>query len=374
VTERDLYEILGVDRRAAPDDLKRAFRKQALRYHPDRNPDDPAAETSFKEVNRAYEVLSDPLKRLQYDHLGPAFSRTSAGPWRPPEDVDVRELFDRLMKEAFGTNPFRRRKKDRKRRGEDLRFTVSVELEDVATGTEREVSYLRQVSCEACHGSGTQQPTEKTICPDCGGSGENRQRGLLGLVRNAGRGKCRSCHGSGFVESTPCPECAGEGRVPEDASLRVKIPAGVETGQRLKVKEMGNAGVRDARAGELFVVVDVAEHPYFQRRGRDVYGRFPVSFAELALGREVEVPTLQGPTRIRIGPGTQPDDVLAIRGHGLAGPRGGRAGDHHVTLVLEVPTELDDVQRAGLEQLADDLVADPTELRHQVLDLLGKMG
>lgn len=373
MTERDLYEILGVHRRAAPDDLKRAFRKQALRYHPDRNPDDPAAEARFKEVNRAYEVLSDPLKRLQYDHLGPAFGRTSAGPWRTPEDVDIRELFDRLMKEAFGANPFRRRK-DRRRRGKDLRFTVSVELEDVAEGTEREISYTRQVPCEACHGSGTQRPTEKMICPDCGGSGENRRRGLLGLARHTGLGKCRSCRGSGFVESTPCPECAGEGRVREDASVRVKIPAGVETGQRLKVREMGDAGVRGARAGELFVVVDVEEHPYFQRRGRDVYGRFPVSFAELALGREVDVPTLQGKARIRIRPGTQPDDVLAIREHGLPGPRGGRAGDHQVTLVLEVPTDLDDEQRSALERIADDVLADPTELQGQVLDLLGKMG
>ncbi len=373
MTDRDLYEILGVDRRASPDELKRAFRKQALRYHPDRNQDDPRAEARFKQVNHAYEVLSDPLKRLQYDHLGPAFERRTAGAWRPPDDIDVRELFDRLMKEAFGSNPFRRRK-DRKRQGEDLRYTISVPLEEVASGTEREVSYTREASCSACSGSGTQRPTEKTICPDCGGSGENRNRGLLGRVRPTGMGKCRTCSGSGFVESTPCSACGGEGRTSEEASIRVKVPAGVETGQRLKVAGMGNAGVRGAASGDLFVVVDVEEHPYFQRRGRDTHGRLPVSFPDLALGREVEVPTLQGKARIRIRPGTQPDDVLAIPGHGLPGPRGGRPGDHQVTLVLEVPTDLDDDQRAALEAMADDLVADPGELREQVLDLLEKMG
>lgn len=359
----DPYRILGVDRSANPDELKRAFRKQALRYHPDRNPHDPGAEERFKEVTWAYELLSDPLKRMQYDRLGRVYTGRRGPSWAE-EPADIAELFDRLMTEAFGSNPFKR---DR-RHGDDLRYTVSLTLAEVANGVEREIDFERHVLCEACRGAGVEARADKVLCKDCGGSGEARRRTLL---RPSGR--CRTCKGEGYVSATPCEACEGEGRVVSEARVKVKVPAGVEVGQRLKVREMGNSGRRGGKTGDLFVVVDIERHPYFHRDKSDVFCKLPASFAQLALGAEVPVPTLHGKAVIRIPPGTQPDQVLTLRGHGLPSPRGGRPGNQRVRVVLQVPRELDDTRRAALEQVAG--ITDPgdTPLRRQVLDLLDQM-
>jgi len=362
----DPYRILGVPRGASPEDVKRAFRRLALQYHPDRNPDDPVAEARFKEITAAYELLSDPVRRFQFDRFGNVFSRGGS----PPFDADagdIREMFDRLMTEAFGSNPFRNL--GRSRQGEDLRYNVSVTLGEVASGASREISFERQVTCERCAGAGTETRAGRIVCPDCGGSGEARKRGLLRLGS-----RCRTCRGEGYVGADECSSCGGDGRTPRASSVRVKVPAGVESGQRLKVRELGHAGRRGGPPGDLFVVVDVEDHPYFQRDERHLYCKLPVRFTDLALGTDVPVPTLEGQALIRIPPGTQPDQVLTLKGRGLPGPRGGRSGDQRVRLVLEVPRELDAAARSTLQAAAD--AADPgvTELRRQVLDLLGEMG
>ncbi len=360
----DPYRILGVDKGAGPDELKRAFRKRALRYHPDRNPNDPDAEERFKEVTWAYELLSDPLKRMQYDRLGRVYTGQRGPSWAQ-EPADIAEVFDRLMTEAFGSNPFKR---GRSRHGDDLRYTVSLTLEEVAEGTEHELHFERQVTCESCEGAGVEARAEKVLCKDCGGSGEARRRTLL---RPSGR--CRTCKGEGYVSATPCKACAGDGRVPRDAGVKVKVPAGVEVGQRLKVRGMGNDGRRGGKTGDLFVVCDVRRHEYFHRDKSDVFCKLPASFAQLALGAEVPVPTLRGKAVIRIPQGTQPDQVLTLKGHGLPLPRSGRRGDQRVRLVLEVPRELDDARREALERFAGFTDPGVTPLRRQVLDLLERM-
>ena len=363
----DPYRILGVSRDTAPDDIKRAFRKLALRYHPDRNPDDPIAETRFKEVTQAYELLSDPVRRFQFDRFGHVYSRGKT-PSFDADANDLKELFDRLMNEAFGSNPFRNLG-GRTNNGEDLRYNISVSLADVSGGTNREISYDRLTPCDRCRGVGTDARAGRVVCPDCGGTGEARKRGILRIGN-----RCRRCRGQGYVGSDDCSACGGEGRISRESRVRVKIPAGVESGQRLKVREMGHVGPRGGPPGNLFVVVDVEEHPYFQRDERHLYCRLPVRFTDLALGSEVPVPTLEGQAVIRIPPGTQPDQVLTLRGQGLPGPRGGKAGEQRVRLVLEVPRELDAASRRALHAAAD--AADPgvTELRKQVLDLLDEMG
>lgn len=365
MTATDPYRVLGIERGATPDEIKRAFRHLALRYHPDRNPNDPSAEQRFKEVTRAYELLSDPVRRFQYDRLG--FTGDRAGGRTPPWDADgadLREVFDRLMNEAFGSNPFKGRSK-----GEDLRYSISVRLEEVARGTSRELAYERFVTCTRCGGSGADGMADKVVCDACGGTGEARKRGLLQIGS-----RCRACRGEGYVAAEGCPGCGGQGRVRKRASVRVKVPSGVESGQRLKVRDMGNAGPRKSATGDLYVMVDVEEHRYFQRDGRHVYCRLPVTFTDLALGAELSVPTLHQGAVIRVPPGTQPDQVLTLKGLGLPGPRGGRPGDQRVRVVLEIPRDLDPAARETLRIAAG--AADPgmTTLRKRVLDLLDEMG
>ena len=279
----------------------------------------------------------------------------------------LREAFDRLMNEAFGANPFKDLGR-KSRNGEDLRYNIAVSLSDVAQGTEREIGYRRRVKCDSCGGSGTDGRAARVLCSECGGSGEARRKPLL---RRSTR--CPKCRGVGKVSATPCGDCGGDGLVPHESRVRVRIPAGVQSGQRLKVRDMGNQGQTGGTTGDLFVVVDVEEHPFFQRDQRHVYCRMPVSFADLALGVDLTVPTLREPATVRVPAGTQPDQVLTLKGHGLPGPRGGRAGDQRVRLVLEIPRDLAPEARETLESARSALDPGPTELRLQVLDLLDEM-
>lgn len=333
---RDFYNILGVERSATPDDIKRAYRNLARKWHPDHNRTT-EAEERFKDITEAYKTLSDPELRARYDRLGPAFY-TADG--RPPRPEEFQEAVGAMFSGIF--------KRQGKARGEDLRYTVSVTLEEVATGTEKEVVVPRRVRCGTCDGDGADPDGGRQTCKVCGGSGKATGPRLF-------RSECYHCDGNGFTVVRPCRSCEGAGTNHLDDPLKVKVPAGVATGQKLKVGGKGNAPRGKGSPGDLYVIVNVADHDLFRRRGDDVLVDVPLTVAELALGAEVAVPTLEGATTIRVPAGSGPGKILRLAGRGL--PAVGRAsrGDLHLQLLLEVPEALDAAQRDALKAWADAL-------------------
>jgi molecular chaperone DnaJ len=327
---RDFYNILGVDRRVSADEVKRAYRALARRWHPDLNPGDEAAETRFRDVTEAYRTLSDPDKRMRYDRLGPLYTEDG----RPPRPEDLNEVVGRMWNNLMG--------KRTDRRGEDLRYTVAVSLEEVATGADKRITVPRLERCGTCAGDGADPDGGKRQCEVCDGSGRASGPRLL-------RSDCYHCAGRGFLVERACSACAGDGRLAIDDPLNVKIPAGVTSGQKLKVSAKGNAARGAGEAGDLFVMVSVAEHALFRRRGDDVLLDLPLSYTELLLGGDVTIPTLEGTTTIRIPPASTPGKVLRMAGRGL--PQTGRStrGDLHLQLLLELPASLSEAQRQQLE-------------------------
>ena len=334
---RDYYNILGVERRASPDDIKRAYRGLARRWHPDHNKSD-NAEERFKDITEAYKCLSDPDKRARYDRLGPLYTEDG----RPPRTEDINEVVGNMF-----NNIFRRRGKER---GEDLRYTVSLALEEVATGVEREIIVPRRIRCRTCAGSGADPDGGKSTCTVCAGSGKATGPRLF-------RNSCYHCQGEGFTIEKPCPGCQGEGTLTIDDTLKVKIPAGVATGQKLKLTGKGNAPRGSGAEGDLLVIVNVSDHPIFRRRGDDVMVDLPLTFPEVSLGTTVIVPTLEGTTSIRIPPGSPPGKILRLANRGL--PRVGRStrGDLHLQIVVEVPENLTEDQRSALTEWAATLAS-----------------
>lgn len=334
---RDFYNILGIPRSASNDDVKKAYRNLARRWHPDKNASDDAAAARFKDINEAYRTLSDPEKRRRYDRLGPLYTEDG----RPPRPEDVNEVVSGMFGSLFG--------RGRSDRGEDLRYTLSVSLEEVARGIEKEIVVPRQVPCNTCGGDGADPAGGRETCDICKGSGKGTGR----LFRST----CYHCSGRGFVVRKACSACQGEGLRGIEDSLRVKVPPGVATGQKLKLAAKGNASRGSGEAGDLLVIVNVAEHELFRRRGDDVIIELPLTFAELALGADVPIPTLDGATTIRIPPGSTPGRILRLGGRGL--PRTGTAsrGDLHVELALDVPQGLDPSQAEALRTWAHSLPA-----------------
>ncbi len=338
----DHYETLGIERGAPPEEIKRSYRKLARELHPDANPDDPASEERFKEVTRAYEVLSDPTKRDRYDTFGD--DRMGASGFS-----DFHGISD-LFASFFGGATSGRR---RSSRGADILAEVEISLEEAATGVDREVTIRTLAECEACSGSGAAPGTFPSPCSDCGGSGELRQvrRTMLGDMITAAT--CARCGGRGQEITSPCKVCQGEGRIRVESSITVSIPPGIDDGTRLRVTGRGQAGMRGAGAGDLYVEIGVAEHPVWRRAGDDLGCEVLVPFTVAALGGTAEVPTLDGPEEIEIKPGTQSGEVVNLRGKGMPNIRGGRRGDLVGLLRVEVPTDLDDAQRDLIKALAD---------------------
>lgn len=332
---RDFYNILGVDRKASADDIKRAYRNLARQWHPDHNGSS-EAESRFKDITEAYKTLSDPEKRARYNRLGPLY--TSDG--RPPRPEEFQEAVG-----AMFSGLFRRRGNAR---GEDLRYTVSLSLEEVATGIDKEIVVPRQMTCGTCTGEGADPDGGRQQCKVCGGSGRATGPRLF-------RSDCYHCEGRGYTITKACPTCSGEGRNHIDDGLVVKVPAGVATGQKLKLAGKGNAPRGKGANGDLYVIVNVADHALFRRRGDDILVDLPLTFAEIALGAQVSVPTLEGVTTIRVPAGSNPGKVLRLGGRGL--PKVGRKsrGDLHLQIVLEVPDTLDDSQKDILRAWSDAL-------------------
>jgi len=331
VAIRDYYNVLGVPRNATQDDIKRAYRTLAMRWHPDRNPDDGEAEQHFKDITEAYHTLGDASRRARYDRLGPLYNPDG----RPPRPDELNEVFGNMLGNLF------RRKRDQG--ADDLRYTISLSLEEVATGTDKRIVVPRQVRCRTCGGSGADPNGGQEQCEVCKGSGRATGPRLW-------RTSCYHCDGRGYTITKPCSACEAEGRVTVEDGIVVKIPAGVATGQKLKLKGKGNSPQGSGRDGDLFVIVNVADHDLFRRRGDDVLVELPLTYPEAALGADVDVPTLEGTTTIRVPPGTPPGKILRLAGRGL--PRVGRAGrgDLHLQVVLEIPEALDSPQREALDQ------------------------
>lgn len=352
--KRDYYEILGLSRDASEQDVKRAYRKLARKYHPDANPDDPEAEERFKELTEAYEVLSNPESRRAYDTYGHQVPRGGAGT-RPGADHHpfggFQDIFEAFFGDRFG-DPFfdlgqRRRQPSR---GGNAEAEVEIDLKEAAFGTEREVKVQTVRICSACDGIGG---TGTRLCGACGGSGVLRsvRETLLGQVMH--QQTCSACGGSGRVVTERCEECRGSGRVSEVVSRRVRIPAGIEDGMRIRIPGWGHAGEPGASSGDLYVNVRVREHPELMRDGDDLIHRVNVTFVQAALGTEVEVPTLEGSETVRIEPGTQPGTTLVLRGEGMPRMRGGGRGDLKVVVDVMVPTRLTGEQRRLLERFEE---------------------
>jgi molecular chaperone DnaJ len=355
VTKRDYYEVLGVEREATDGQIKSAYRKQALKYHPDRNPGDKAAEEKFKEAAEAYSVLADEQKRSLYDRFGHAgVSGAGAGGagFDPTIFADFSDIFANLG-DVFGFGDIfgGRRRRGGPQRGADLRYDLEITFDESARGAETTIQIPREETCETCSGSGAAPGTSAETCRECRGSGQLQYRqGFLTVAR-----PCPNCRGTGKVIAKPCLTCRGAGRVGRERKLTVKIPAGIATGQRLRLYGEGEHGSAGGPPGDLYVVVHVQEHPFFQRDGDDLYCELPVSFPIMALGGTVKVPTLDGREELHVPAGTQPGGRFRIRGQGMPNVSGRGRGDLHVIARVEVPTRLTKEQKQLLEELRKTL-------------------
>ncbi|HXW84161.1 MAG TPA: molecular chaperone DnaJ [Candidatus Binataceae bacterium] len=349
--KRDYYEVLGVAHSAGDDEIKKAYRRLAIQFHPDRNPGDKAAEEKFKEANEAYQILSDPERRAQYDRFGhAAFSSAhpSGGPFGGFDfSQGFEEVFSDIFGDFFGTG--RGRSRSRTRRGDDLRYDLEISFEEAARGAEKIIKFQRLATCDACNGtraksggSGARQ------CPNCRGTGQVRtQQGFFSISTT-----CGQCRGEGTIIADPCPKCQGQGRLRKPESLSVKIPAGVDNGSRLKLRAEGEAGYAGGPQGDLYVVIHVKEHELFVRQDNDIVIEVPISFPQAALGGEIEVPTLDGKASIKIPAATQSGKILRLKGKGIVDLHGYGRGDQLIRVVVETPRSLTARQRELLEEFA----------------------
>ena len=340
--KRDYYEVLGVSRAAGDEEIKKAYRKLALKFHPDKNPDDRhAAEERFKELVEAYQVLCDPDRRGLYDRFGHAAFESGG----PGAGFDFNAGFEDIIGDLFGD--FFGGGRGRSRRGQDLRYDLEITFEEAAFGCEKPIVVPRLGACDTCGGSGAKPGTRPQTCPQCRGSGQLRfQQGFFSIAKT-----CGHCNGSGRVIATPCTTCGGTGASRRQHRLNVRIPPGVETGSRLRLRGEGEAGAGGA-SGDLFVVLRVQDHPFFVRDGADVVCDVPVSFAQAALGTEIDVPTLQGTTKLKIPAGTQSGQLFKLKGKGVPDLNGYGRGDEIVRLLVETPRKLSPQQRTLLEEFA----------------------
>ncbi|OGV72891.1 MAG: molecular chaperone DnaJ [Lentisphaerae bacterium RIFOXYB12_FULL_65_16] len=346
---KDYYEILGVERSSSTEDIKKAYRKLALKYHPDKNPGNKEAEETFKEVSAAYDVLSDEAKRRQYDQFGhETYTRgRRGGPNVDPFDVFSQvfggSIFDSFFGGAAG------RPASGPQPGADLRYDLQIEFEDAVYGMDKQIEIPRAETCDRCHGAGCEPGTSRRHCAHCRGSGHvSMTQGFFSV-----RTPCPRCGGAGETVESPCTQCHGEGRLRKKKTIQLHIPAGVDTGSRLRISGEGEAGRRGGPTGDLYVVIHVREHDLFVREGEDLLCEVPISFHVAAMGGTVKVPTVAGPAELQVPAGTQSGTVLRLRGKGIPSLRGHGRGDQHVRIIVEVPTELSAEQKGKLEEFAE---------------------
>jgi molecular chaperone DnaJ len=356
-SKKDYYELLGVARGANADDLKKAYRNMAKKHHPDANPGNKDAEEKFKEINEAYEVLSDPQKKAAYDQYGHAGvngfgggpSAGAGGPGRTATDfngADFEDIFGDVFSNFFSGGG--RAGRAPSQQGDDLRYDLTLAFEQAAFGTTQDIKIRKLTTCDTCHGSGAKPGSGRVVCATCKGAGQVRtSQGFFTVART-----CPKCNGQGELPGTPCPTCHGQGRLERERTVSVKVPAGVDEGSRLRIRGEGEAGLNGAPAGDLYIFLHVEPHPIFHRDESNLLCEIPISFVQAALGTELEVPTLEGPVKMKVPAGTQSGKVFRLREKGLKSPQRSGVGDLLVTVHVETPTDLNSKQRKLLEEFA----------------------
>ncbi|HWW02868.1 MAG TPA: molecular chaperone DnaJ [Candidatus Acidoferrum sp.] len=353
MTKRDYYEILGLEKGASDEEIKKAYRKMAVKHHPDKNPGDKTAEEKFKELGEAYEVLSDSQKRAAYDQYGhAAFDRRAggfgrAGGFHDPFEV-FREVFGGggIFEDLFGGA---QRDPSQPQRGDDLRYDLEMTFEEAAHGSEKEITVTKPDRCEECQGTGAEAGARARTCPTCGGRGQViSSRGIFSIAQN-----CPQCQGAGRIIDKPCKVCHGHGRRERASKIKLRIPAGVDTGSRLRSAGNGEAGWRGGPSGDLYVVLHVRPHEIFQREGDDLLCEVPVSFVQAALGADIDVPTLDGKGAIKLPAGTQSGTLFRLKGKGVKNIQGYGSGDLHVRIHVEIPTHLSAAQKTKLQEFSE---------------------
>ena len=352
MAKRDYYDVLGINREAAEADVKKAYRRLAMKYHPDRNPGNAEAEEKFKEASEAYEVLTDDEKRERYDRFGHAgMGASGASGFNAGGFADIGDIFGDVFGDIFGGG--RGRGRSSTRRGADLQYTLDLTLEQAVRGDSVEISVPTLASCDKCDGSGAKSGTKPSNCGQCNGRGQIRvSQGFFSLQQT-----CPRCHGAGQVILDPCQTCGGRGRMEKRKTLSVHVPPGVDDGNRMRLAGEGQAGFNGAPPGDLYVQMRVADHPIFSRDDQDLYCEVPLSFVDAALGGEIEVPTLDGRVKLKVPPETQTGKLFRLRGRGVPAVRGGATGDLLCRVVVETPVRLSEKQKNMLRELKASLKA-----------------
>lgn len=372
MSKRDYYEVLGVNKGASDVELKKAYRKLAMQYHPDKNPDNKESEDKFKEINEAYEVLSDSQKRSNYDQFGHAgvngngggFGDFSGSGFGGFEDI-FGDVFGDIFGGSFGG---RSRRRSGPEKGSDIKYSMSISFEEAAFGVEKEIRVNRSEKCEHCDGTGAKPGTSKKTCPTCNGSGEIKQaqRTPFGTMMNVRT--CGTCHGQGSIIETPCSKCNGSGEFKKTKQISIKIPAGVDDGSAIRLTGEGELGLRGGPRGDLYVVINVIPHKLFRRDGYDVYCEMPITFVQAALGDDVEVPTLDGKVKYKITEGTQSGTVFRLKEKGIPRLRSNGRGDQYIKVLVEVPKKLSDKQKELLKEFAKENGEEMHEQRKNFFD------